>query len=351
MAGLWIRHEVRDSERRTPVVPEDARRLVAGGLPVTVEESPQRSFALSEYVAAGCATAPAGSWVDAPADTYVVGLKELPPGPAALRHRHVFFGHAYRGQPGAGELLRRFAAGGGALLDLEYLVDETGRRLAAFGYWAGYAGAALAVLHRYGALATPLRALTKPELDAQLAAVAGSDPTRALVIGALGRCGRGARDAFGVAGIAPTCWDLAETRELDTPALLDHDVLLNAVQVSEPGPVFLTDADLDNPVRRLRLVCDVTCDVGSDRNVLPIYDAVTSWEQPVRRLRAGDPPVELIAIDNLPSLLPREASVAFSAELTPLLAALPGDSATWRRCRDAFHTAVRTVSGEESDND
>ena len=37
--------------------------------------------------------------------------------------------------------------GGGALLDLEYLTDDHGRRLAAFGYWAGYVGAALAVLH------------------------------------------------------------------------------------------------------------------------------------------------------------------------------------------------------------
>ena len=39
-----------------------------------------------------------------------------------------------------------FRAGGGALYDLEYLTDDTGRRLAAFGYWAGYAGAGFSEL-------------------------------------------------------------------------------------------------------------------------------------------------------------------------------------------------------------
>ena len=52
------------------------------------------------------------------------------------------FGHAYKGQPDGQKLLSRFAAGGGILYDLEYLTDETGRRVAAFGYWAGFAGAA-----------------------------------------------------------------------------------------------------------------------------------------------------------------------------------------------------------------
>ena len=50
------------------------------------------------------------------------------------------FGHAYKGQHSGRALLQRFKAGGGTLYDLEYLVDEDGRRVAAFGYWAGYAG-------------------------------------------------------------------------------------------------------------------------------------------------------------------------------------------------------------------
>ena len=95
----------------------------------------------------------------------MVGLKELPVRPAELRHRHVYFGHAYKNQEGAGELLQRFASGGGRLLDAEYLTDDVGRRLASFGYWAGYVGAALSVLrrrHRLDAAARPSRPAWTP---------------------------------------------------------------------------------------------------------------------------------------------------------------------------------------------
>ncbi|WP_035304228.1 saccharopine dehydrogenase [Actinokineospora inagensis] len=338
MTHLWLRHEVRSTERRAPIVPDDARTLVDAGIAVTVEDSPHRVFRTDDYAAVGCAIAEPGSWTDAPQDAFIIGLKELPDAPTELHHRHVYFGHAYKGQHGARELLDRFTDG--ALLDLEYLTDATGRRLAAFGYWAGYIGAALAVLHLRGALQTPLEPMGRNDLDARLA---DHDDTRALVIGALGRCGRGATDALEVAGIKPTGWDLAETRDLDKAALLDHDVLVNAVLTTTPVPPFVTDHDLDAPNRRLSVIADVTCDVTSDCNVLPVYDQVTDWDRPARRLRA-DPPVDVIAIDNLPSLLPLEASVAFSHDLLPLLHTLDrGDE--WQRALAHFHTAKEAVDG------
>ena len=203
---LWLRAETRASERRAPLVPEDAARLVERGFEVTVEDSAQRVFPLADYAAAGCRTAPEGTWCETDDDQYVLGLKELPEEPGELRHRHIFFGHCFKGQSGAQRLLARFRAGGGALLDLEYLTDERGRRLAAFGYWAGYVGAALAVLHRRGVLTAPLRDTDRAALDGLLRASAqAAAPTSALVIGALGRCGRGARDALATAGTTPTC--------------------------------------------------------------------------------------------------------------------------------------------------
>ncbi|GHH40001.1 saccharopine dehydrogenase [Lentzea cavernae] len=335
---LWMRSEVRPTERRAPITPADAASLVSEGFAVTVEESAQRVHPIGDYAAAGCTVAEAGGWVDAPDDFVVVGLKELPDDPSELRHRHVFFGHAYKKQEGAERLLRRFDAGGGVLLDLEYLTDDSGRRLAAFGYWAGYVGAALAVLHHRGALDAPLRPTSVPELDALLA---GGDPLSAVVIGALGRCGRGADRALTAAGVTPTRWDLAETRDLDRPALLRHEVLVNAVLTSEPIPPFLRPEDLDEP-RALRTVCDVTCDVGSPFNVLPIYDSTTSWDQLARALRE-EPPLDLIAIDNLPSLVPLEATDAFSADLLPLLRDLPRATSPWQRAERLFHDTVTAI--------
>ncbi|MFJ4319828.1 saccharopine dehydrogenase [Streptomyces lavendulae] len=341
---LWMRHEARPTERRAPLTPHDAGRLVEAGVRITVEESDQRAFPLADYAAAGCATAPTASWhAEAPADAYVLGLKELPAGPAApaLRHRHIYFAHAYKGQSGAAELLSRFTAGGGALLDLEYLTDEAGRRVAAFGYWAGYVGAALAVLHHRGTLTTPLRPTDRPALDALLASGAtAGDPTTALVVGALGRSGRGACDALVRAGLEPTRWDLAETRSLDRAALLGHDLMVNTVLTTTPVPPFLTKSDLDDPARRLSVLSDVTCDVTSDCNVLPVYDETTTWTEPVRTLRAEAPRLDLIAIDNLPSLLPVEASTAFSAELAPHLMRLAEWDGVWARALHTYRTAV-----------
>lgn len=260
-------------EHRAPIVPSDARTLVEHGIELTVEDSPQRLFALSDYTDAGCTIKPAGSWVEASHEHYVIGLKELPALPAGLTQRHVFFGHAYKRQRGARTLLQRFASGGGALLDLEYLADARGRRVATFGYWAGYAGAALAILHLRRQLHGPLRALSKASLDAALTRSRDADEPRVLVIGALGRSGQGARAALATGGISPTCWGVAETRSLDRRALLAHDVLVNTVSTQHPVTPFLTPADVADPARRLAVIADVTCDVGSDFNLLPIYDS------------------------------------------------------------------------------
>jgi saccharopine dehydrogenase (NAD+, L-lysine-forming) len=223
-------------------------------------------------------------------------------------------------------------------------VDGNGRRLVAFGYWAGYAGAALAVLQHRGELDRPLRSTTRPELDARLRGSSGS--ARALVIGALGRSGRGALDAFAVAGIPATAWDVEETRELDRAALLGHDILVNTIVADRPGPPFLTAADLDRTDRTLRTVSDVTNDVTSDANRLPVNDKITTWAEPVRRLRAAPPVLDVLAIDNLPSLLPRESSAAFSADLTPYLRALPDDP-VWVRCRARFEEALAALDASD----
>lgn len=344
-----MRHEVRPTERRAPIVPADARTLVENGIAITVEDSPQRIFPSSDYAEAGCRITKPGSWVGAPEDEFIVGLKELPDEPAGLVHRHVFFGHAYKGQSGARQLLHRFAAGGGTLLDLEYLVDARGHRLVAFGYWAGYVGAALAVLHYRGRLHSPLQPLSKDALDAALVQPATSAPPGTLIIGAFGRCGRGAQAALAVAGVPPTCWGLAKTHPPDRAALLGHDILINAVLITTPVPPFLTHADLEDPARRLTVVSDVSCDVTSDCNMLPVYSDTTSWAQPARRLRptggvggsvTGSLPLDIIAIDNLPSLLPRESSVAFSAELVPHLRELGTSAPPWRRCAQTFHSSL-----------
>jgi saccharopine dehydrogenase (NAD+, L-lysine-forming) len=346
---VWIRAESRSTERRAPVVPADVPLLLDAGFEVTVEESPQRIFAVEEYSAAGATVVGEGTWLDAPPDAYILGIKELPDEPASLRHRHIYFAHAFKGQDDARRTLERFRSGGGQLLDIEYLTDGNDKRVVAFGYWAGYVGAALGVLHLADALAAPLSPMAKSELDDKLeqARKAGADRLLALVTGARGRSGRGAQRALLTAGVPVTRWDRQETQDLHKQALLGHDLLVNCVATHAVTAPFVDQTDLDHE-RRLTLLADVTCDVTGPTNMLPVNTEITTWDEPVRRLHGGSPehgtaPLEVIAIDNLPSLLPREASEGFSADLAPHLLGLgedDGPSGPWRAASRAFDEAI-----------
>ncbi|HET9501589.1 MAG TPA: hypothetical protein VFO98_15150 [Marmoricola sp.] len=332
---LWMRSETRATEQRAPLVPRDCHTLLADGVRITVERSAQRVFGDEEYADAGCELAATGSWPDAPADVHVLGIKELPEQPAELVHPHVYFAHAFKGQEGAEEVLARFARGGGELLDIEYLTRD-GHRVVAFGRWAGYVGAALGVLALRGRLETPLAPMGRDALDAALAADIA--PLRALVIGARGRSGGGAVEALAVAGAQITPWDKGHTQQLDRAELLDHDLLVNCVVSRGPATlpwVRREDLEVD---RRLRMVADVTCDVTSGANLVPVNTAITTWEHPVRRV-ADDPPLDVIAIDNLPSLLPREASEDFSAALSVLIGELAGREGPWAAARASYERA------------
>ena len=145
MTHLWVRAEQRPHEERAGLTSAGAATLIETGIEVTVEESSTRAIPIDGYKAAGCSIAPENTWPEAPLDAIIFGLKELPEDGSPLPHRHIMFGHAFKGQPAGRILLQRFKSGGGTLYDLEYLTDETGRRVAAFGYWAGYAGAAVAL--------------------------------------------------------------------------------------------------------------------------------------------------------------------------------------------------------------
>lgn len=341
---LWLRAEQRPNESRTPLMPEGARHLIEAGFSVTVEQSENRIIPAERYAATGAALAPEGSWPEAPEEAIILGLKELPEEDTPLSHRHIMFGHAFKGQAAGRRLLDRFAAGGGTLLDLEYLLDEKGRRLAAFGYWAGFAGAAVAlkcwIAQQHGRTAGPVAPYPNAEamkrtLKADLDATAKKRPV-ALVVGALGRVGTGARDLCSAMEVPVTAWDMAETAHGGPfPEILEHDLFLNCILAGPQSPTFVT-VDAPEQPRALSVIGDIACDPDGDYNPIQVYDRATDWQAPALRVH-DDPPLDVMAIDNLPSMLPLESSADYAGQLLPVLEGLKGDpDGVWARARATF---------------
>lgn len=347
MTHIWVRSESRPHEERVGLTPQGAAKLIAAGYRVTVEESTQRILPIADYADAGCDIAREFTWVDAPDDAIIFGLKELPEDGTPLRHRHIMFGHAYKGQPSGKILLDRFRAGGGTLYDLEYLTNEDGRRVAAFGYWAGYAGAAVAVMcwlaQQKGQIAGPVKAYPSAnhmlmELQQELMAL-GTDRPTALIIGALGRVGTGAADLCKAMGVATTKWDMAETASGGPfPEVLTHDIFLNCI-LARPGTPVFVPASAKTAPRTLSVIGDIACDPDSDFSPIKVYDRTTTWDAPA--LRVHDQPVlDVTAIDNLPSMLPAESSEDFADQLLPHLMTLSKlDAGVWDRAKGWFDRA------------
>lgn len=344
MTHLWVRAEQREHEERVGLTPEGAAELMEKGIRVSVEISSVRAIPIDGYREAGCEIVAENSWPDAPVDAIIFGLKELPEDGTPLVHRHIMFGHAYKGQADGLILLERFKAGGGTLYDLEYLVAEDGRRVAAFGYWAGYAGAAVSLkcwaALKQGLICEPVS--TFPSAEALVAAIgADLDATNsarpiAIIIGALGRVGTGARDLCEALNVQTTGWDMAETAHGGPfPEVLEHDIFLNCILAAPGCPVFVPASAKTN-ARRLSVIGDIACDPTSEFSPVKVYDRTTTWDAPALRVH-DEPPLDVTAIDNLPSMLPIESSQDYASQLLPSLLTLDNLIAgVWGRAKATF---------------
>ncbi len=351
MTHIWVRAEQRDHEERVGITPQGVASLLAQGFQISVEESRARALPIEGYRSAGCQIVAENSWPDAPDTAIIFGLKELPDDGTALRHKHIMFGHAYKGQADGRVLLDRFRAGGGTLYDLEYLVGEDGRRVAAFGYWAGYAGAAVTLkcwaAQKQGRICGPVStypnsAALRDDIRAQLAATALPRPN-AMVIGALGRVGTGARDLCGELGVQTTDWDMAQTAHGGPfPEILQHDIFLNCILAAPGGPVFVP-ASATTAKRQLSVIGDIACDTTSEFSPVKVYHRTTTWDAPALRVHEN-PPLDVTAIDNLPSLLPVESSVDFAGQILASLKTLDSvDSGVWGRAKAIFDQHVSQI--------
>ncbi|ODN75631.1 saccharopine dehydrogenase (NAD+, L-lysine forming) [Cryptococcus wingfieldii CBS 7118] len=342
---LWLRCEKKPFEHRSALTPTTAKKLIENNFDIFVERDPQRIFDDQEFEDVGCKLVAHNTWPSAPVDVPIIGLKELPESTDPLPHTHIQFAHCYKHQAGWNDVLRRFAQGSGTLYDLEFLEDPvTHRRVAAFGFHAGFAGAAAGALafaaqQKEGGEGV-LRGLEPYKNEGDMVREVGEalegtregkKGVRVLVIGALGRCGSGAVDLFRKAGVAEeniVKWDMAETAKGGPfQEILDVDIFVNCIYLSQPIPKFITSEFIAQAGegRRLGVVVDVSCDTTNPHNPIPIYSINTTFPQPTVEVdtKGVGKRATVISIDHLPTLLPREASEQFAGDLLPSLLKLP----------------------------
>lgn len=134
---IGIRREDKNEwEKRTPLVPADAKRLIEeSGLEIIVQPSMIRVYTDGEYGEAGCELSE-----DLSRAQVILGVKEVPVEFLLPGKTYIFFSHTVKGQHHNMPMLRKMKDLGCDLIDYEKITDEKDRRLIFFGKHAGIAG-------------------------------------------------------------------------------------------------------------------------------------------------------------------------------------------------------------------
>ena len=290
---IFIRAEKYPNEFRTPLVPHDVRTLLEDGHTVIVQSSETRCFSDQEYMEDG-AIISYHPWYHQGPDTLILGLKELDHLEMLNGHTHVYFSHALKGQAGSTEILEAFRNSKSTLYDLESFARE-GQRILSFGFYAGVVGAFLGI-KAFGTDLGPLRPTSLTEL-------AACQPiTASIGIVGAGRTSKGVQRILDSLGLPYT---VLKRGHIDPT---QFDIFFNCICLS---PDYKEKWALDSA--KPLLIVDISCDASKPNSPLPPIR--TTWSEPV--YRSGN--LSVIAIDNLPSLIPRESSMDFSSCMADLI--------------------------------
>jgi saccharopine dehydrogenase (NAD+, L-lysine forming) len=320
---IFLRAETYPNESRSPLSPDDVKRLIANGCSVWVQSSATRIFANSEFEEVG-ATITELKWHDMGSDALIVGLKELANLEKLQNHTHIYFSHSYKGQINARSILDAFSKSGSILYDLEYFLKSDGSRALAFGFYAGLVGGVLGLRQNYNQMADICELKPWDSLVDMMDFPRDSSPLRCAVIG-------NGRTSQGVQHVLRECAILHEViRRGAIVNAYDYDIIFNCINLEEAHE----GAWVEPGHTKELLIVDISCDYAKPNNPFPIYKEATTWSRPVFHYSDA---VSIIAIDNLPSLLPRDSSAHFSKLLTELL--LQFGNASWIRNLAAFHRA------------
>jgi saccharopine dehydrogenase (NAD+, L-lysine forming) len=345
-------------DTRVAITPRQAafiKRNFAVG--IVVEPSGHRCFSDEEYLAEGIEINPDLSGCD-----ILLGVKEVPIGQLMADKTYFFFSHTIKKQPYNRDLLRSVLKNRITLLDYEVLTDEHGKRLIAFGRYAGMVGAhngLLAFGIRTGEYSLPrMKDMHDYSVVRDLYTKIKFPPIRAVLTGT-GRVSTGSAWVLKDAGFKQISHNDYLTKKYDCPVFTQlsgaeyaerkdgktyqredfylhpekyksvfspylpiTDIFFNGIFYEKKAPAFFTLEEMQYPSFKIKTIADITCDIIPDSSIPctirattiadPFFGYDPDTHQEVAPFQENS--IDMMTIDNLPNELPRDASEFFSEQ-------------------------------------
>ncbi len=288
----------------------------------------------------------------------LLGVKEIPVEYLIPNKTYFIFSHVIKKQPHNRKLLQEVLEKNIRLIDWETLTDEKGKRLIAFGRWAGIVGAYHAIrMIGLGTKTFTLKQMSEchnfKEAQEEFAKI--KLPKLKIVLTGTGRVSNGAAFLLNlllIKKVSPynfcynefdeivytqlTSGDMyhrkgAEKFDRDDfhkhpelyksnfyPFTKSAEIMINGVYWDKRIPVFFTAEEMKAKDFRIKQISDITCDVAPSS--VPSTIQTSSIENPyygydAQTGKTTEPflenVIDVMAIDNLPNELPRDASEDF----------------------------------------
>jgi len=364
-----LRETRRWNDRRVAITPETAA-LIKENYPhvaLCVQSSRVRVHSDYEYLEVGVPVVEDVSDCD-----ILIGVKEVEPQTMIEGKTYIMFAHVAKQQGYNQPFFKEMARKKITLIDYEYFTDLEKNRVVAFGFWAGVVGAYYAfkgIAQRFGKVELPGPEACRDfqELHQQLKQF--TMPTLKIVVTGGGRVAAGALEIIrelGIQEVRP--WDFqsrtyknavftrldpedyaqkndgtfnlkefyddpSEYESKFQPYLEVADVFIACHFWNSHSPVFFTREQLKDEKFRISLIADISCDLEGP---IPTTIRTSSIEEPFYDVDPDDLTEEqpfsdpgnvtVMAVDNLPTALPLDASRTFARELyTYVFPSLFGD--------------------------
>lgn len=299
---------------------------------------------------------------DISAQDVLLGVKEVPIDQLLANKTYCFFSHTIKKQAYNRKLLLAILEKNIRLIDWEVLTNESGKRVIAFGRFAGMVGAHNGIMTygmRTGQFSLKRMHECHDYAEAKEIYKNTSLPAMKIVLTGTGRVGQGAEEVLldmGIRKVEPKafleqefdeavftqliCSDYAAKengaefnkkdfytnpktyKSIFAPYTKVADVMINGIYWDNDAPAFFTLDEMQAADWNIKTIADVTCDIApvssipSTLKASTIADPIFGFDPNTGKEAAPfqENIIDMMTIDNLPNELPRDASASFGSQ-------------------------------------